>query len=82
MLKSLQQKLVLMFVMLITAIMIVIGTFIFNNVTSFYHTEFREQMLTIFNDSLVGQLNDAALSEDPVKNINIMPKKELVLILH
>lgn len=72
MLKSLQQKLVLMFVMLITAIMIIIGTFIFNNVMSFYHTEFREQMLTIFNESLVEQLDDAALSNEPVKNINII----------
>lgn len=61
-----------MFVLLITAIMIVIGTFIYNNVTSFYHTEFREQMLTIFDESLLEQLNDAALSGKPVENINVI----------
>ena len=72
MLKSLQQKLVLIFVLLITAIMLVMGTFIFNNVTSFYHTEFREQMAGIFNKSLLEQLNNAARSEDPVIGINVI----------
>ena len=74
MLKSLQQKLVLIFVLLITAIMLVMGTFLFNNVTSFYHKEFRNQMINIFDGSLVSQLEQAAQSENAVSDIEVIAK--------
>ncbi len=74
MLKSLQQKLVLIFVLLITAIMLVMGTFLFNNVTSFYHKEFRNQMINIFDVSLVSQLEQAAQSENAVSDIEVIAK--------
>lgn len=72
MLKSIQQKLVMIFVLLITAIMIVMGTFLFNNVTSFYHKEFRNQMLNIFDESLVSQLEKAAQSENPIEEMKVI----------
>ncbi len=72
MLKSLQQKLVLIFVLLITAIMLVMGTFLFNNVTSFYHKEFRNQMINIFDVSLVSQFEKAAQSENAVEDIVVI----------
>lgn len=72
MLKSLQQKLVIIFVLLITAIMLVMGTFLFNNVTSFYHKEFRNQMINIFDVSLVSQFEKAAESENPVNDIKVI----------
>lgn len=72
MLKSLQQKLVLIFVLLITAIMLVMGTFLFNNVTSFYHKEFRNQMINVIDSSLISQLENAALSDEPVSDMKII----------
>ena len=72
MLKSIQQKLVLIFVLIILAIMLVLGTFLFSAITNFYHTDFKSQMENTFNQDVIKQLEEAAKSENAVNDINVI----------
>lgn len=72
MLKTIQHKLILMFILIIIAIMTILGTFLYNNVSSFYHTEFTNAMTDVFSTGLVAQLESAAKSENPVDEMKII----------
>ncbi len=65
MLKSIQTKLVLLFILVIFSVMITVGTFIITNVTRFYYSDFLSQIGTaVFTDDFVSQLVDAAESKN------------------
>ncbi|MBQ4109280.1 MAG: HAMP domain-containing protein [Clostridia bacterium] len=72
MLKSIQQKLVLIFVLIILAIMLVLGTFLFSAITNFYHDDFKSQMENTFNQDVIKQLEEASKSENAVNDINMI----------
>lgn len=50
MFKSIQWKLVTMFVLLVVAVMIVVGTFLLKSVTNFYHNDFKNKMDHVFEN--------------------------------
>ncbi len=60
MFKSIQYKVVLIFVLLILSIIIVIGSFLLINIVNFYNTEFSVMMEQVFTDDLVYQLEKSA----------------------
>ena len=72
MLKGIQQKLVLIFVLIIIAIMSVLGTFLINNINVYYHTEFRTRISSTFNDVFIEQLENACSNEKPVEELEVM----------
>lgn len=72
MLKSIQQKLVLIFVLIILAIMLVLGTFLFSAITNFYHDDFKSQMENTFNQDVIKQLEEASKSENAINDINMI----------
>ena len=67
MLKSLQWKLVLVFMSLVVAIMLVLGVFLQGSVASFYCGKFSEKMEEAFTEQFIGELkslaSDATISE-------------------
>lgn len=70
MLKSIQSKLVLLFILVILAVMITAGTFIIGNVTQFYYNDFMSQMENTFDESFSEKLNDAVNSENKEEKLN------------
>ncbi|MBR5238955.1 MAG: HAMP domain-containing protein [Clostridia bacterium] len=65
MFKSIQTKLVLLFILVILSVMLTVGTFIITNVTRFYYTDFMSQIGTaVFTEEFVPQLTEAAESQD------------------
>jgi len=48
MFKSIQWKLVAMFVLIVISVMVVVGTFLINQVESFYHEDFQRQIENVF----------------------------------
>ncbi len=60
MFKSIQYKMVLIFVLLALAITTVIGSFTIVNIVSFYNKEFSVMMELVFNDDLIYQLKKTA----------------------
>lgn len=72
MLKGIQQKLVLIFVLIIIAIMSVLGTFLINNINVYYHTEFRTRASSTFTDVFIEQLSNACSNDKPVEEIEVM----------
>lgn len=59
MFKSIQWKLVTMFVILVLGIMVVFGTFLQERITVFYHNTFAQQMSIAFTTELTNQLHTA-----------------------
>ncbi|MBE7028691.1 MAG: cell wall metabolism sensor histidine kinase WalK [Ruminococcaceae bacterium] len=72
MLKGIQQKLVLIFVLIIIAIMSVLGTFLINNINVYYHTEFRNRVSSTFTGAFIEQLKSAGINENPVSEMEVM----------
>ena len=72
MFKGIQQKLVLIFVLIIIAIMAVLGTFLINNINIYYHTEFRTRTASTFTDSFKEQLENVCGNDRPVEEIEVM----------
>lgn len=69
MFKSLQWKLVTVFVLLVVAIMTVAGTFLVLRVSDFYHEMFAGEMADAFSQSFIKRLEDGSLTdENYVKN--------------
>lgn len=64
MLRSLHMKLVLVLVLLIVSVMAVVGTFLFNRVSSYYFDDFTEQMNSVFTPEFFNALKNAAEGED------------------
>ena len=56
MLRSIQWKLVLMFVLLIVAVMLVFGLFLQGRISAFYHNSFSQVMSQSFSAELTNQL--------------------------
>lgn len=72
MFKSIQWKLVTMFVILVLAIMIVFGTFLQERITVFYHETFMSEMNVVFLPELTDQLFKAEKAEnaaEALKNV-------------
>lgn len=69
MLKSIQWKLAAIFVLLVAAMMMVFGTFMQSQISSFYHNSFAEQMDTAFSAELTDILEDSAKGDDAVKKM-------------
>lgn len=69
MFKSLQWKLVMVFVLLVLAIMTVAGSFLVLRVSVFYHDMFASEMADTFSQSFLARLeNGAAVDTEFVKN--------------
>ncbi len=64
--KSIQTRLVLIFVLIILAIMLVLGTFLFNNITAFYHEDFQTQMEEVFTPDRIQQCYGCLNTENPL----------------
>ncbi|MBQ7792324.1 MAG: HAMP domain-containing protein, partial [Clostridia bacterium] len=61
MFKSIQTKLVLLFILVILSVMLTVGTFIVTNVTRFYYSDFMSQISTaVFTEDFIPQLEEAA----------------------
>ncbi|MBO4949427.1 MAG: HAMP domain-containing protein [Clostridia bacterium] len=63
--KSLNSKLVLIFIVFIIAVMATVGIFLMNSVFDFYTNDFSRQMEEGFNETTVDRLTDALLYENP-----------------
>ena len=55
--KSLQVKMVLIMTLLAVSLMLVVGTMLVNNVTSFYNNDFLRQVETFFDEETLKLLN-------------------------
>ena len=60
--KSLQVKMVLIMTLLAVSLMLVVGTMLVNNVTSFYNNDFLRQVETFFDEETLKLLNQAGQS--------------------
>ncbi|MBE7022580.1 MAG: cell wall metabolism sensor histidine kinase WalK [Ruminococcaceae bacterium] len=64
MFKSLQWKMVAVFVLLVLAIMSVVGTFLILSVTNFYHNMFAGEMDSVFTESFISQLAEGSTGDE------------------
>lgn len=62
--KSLNSKLVLIFIVFIISVMATVGIFLMNSVFDFYTDDFSRQMQDGFDENIVGSLTDALLYEN------------------
>lgn len=70
MFKSIQWKVLTVFVLLIISVMIVVGTFLLNSISFYYHNEFTSQMeKMVFTDDFVRLLEGAATGDDAVEKM-------------
>jgi len=73
MFKSIQWKVLTVLVLLILSVLIVVGTFLLNNISSYYHEEFRYQMENVvFTSDFVKQLEAAAISKSPLEDMRTL----------
>ena len=71
MLKSIQSKLVLLFILVILSVMLTVGTFIITNVTRFYYSDFMSQIETaVFTEEFIPQLSEAAEAENGAEKLS------------
>ena len=70
MLKSLQYKIVLIFVLLTISIITVVGSFMLVNIVNFYNEEFSVMMNRVFTDDLVYQLEESAKGENSLEKVS------------
>lgn len=70
MLKSIQYKIVLIFVLLTISIITVVGSFMLVNIVNFYNEEFFVMMDRVFSDELVYQLEQSAKTEQALESIS------------
>lgn len=71
MFKSIQSKLVLLFILVILSVMITVGTFIIGNVTRFYYSDFMSQIKPTISDAkFIEKLDDAVEAKVPLDKIN------------
>ncbi len=66
MFKSIQWKVLTVFLLLVVSVMLVVGTFLLTSISTYYHDEFRTQMeQTVFTTDFTAQLETAAASDAP-----------------
>ncbi|MBQ3038646.1 MAG: HAMP domain-containing protein [Clostridia bacterium] len=70
MLKGIQYKIVLIFVLLTISIITVVGSFMLVNIVNFYNEEFSVMMSKVFNDDLVYQLEQYANADNSLENVS------------
>lgn len=70
MLKSIQYKFVLIFVLLTISIITVVGSFMLVNIVNFYNEEFFVMMNKVFTDEFVFQLEQSAKTEQGLENVS------------
>ncbi|MDY3928255.1 MAG: ATP-binding protein [Clostridia bacterium] len=70
MLKSIQYKIVLIFVLLTISIITVVGSFMLVNIVNFYNEEFSVMMNKVFTDEFVYQLEQTAKTEDSLEKVS------------
>ncbi len=70
-LKSIQFKIVLIFVLLTVSIITVIGSFMLVNIVNFYNEEFSVMMNRVFTEEFVYQLEQLAKEENPLDSISM-----------
>lgn len=70
MFKSIQWKIIVIFVLLTISVMVVVGTFLLQNISSYYLNEFRDSMSEqVFNREFLNELTEAAEGEQPVEEM-------------
>ncbi|MCX7715286.1 MAG: cell wall metabolism sensor histidine kinase WalK [Clostridia bacterium] len=72
MFKSIQWKIVTMFVLLILSVITAIGSFLFINIAKFYNREFSSMMEQVFTEDFVEQLEKAAGAENDLSSLSGM----------
>lgn len=72
MFKSIQFKIVAIFVVLILTVTIVMGAFLTTNIVSFYHSEFSMMMERVFTDNFINEMSKTASLDDGVEALNRM----------
>ncbi|MDD6308029.1 MAG: ATP-binding protein [Clostridia bacterium] len=70
MFKSIQWKVLTIFIFLVVSVMVVVGTFLLDRISDYYHDEFRTQMEeAVFTDGFVNQLSNAAKEAAPLTDL-------------
>ncbi len=70
MFKSIQWKVIAIFLLLTMSVMIVVGTFLLQNISAYYHDDFATTLTTqAFTPSVRAELAGAALSDNPVAEL-------------
>ncbi len=68
MFRSIQWKIIAIFLLLTVSVMIVVGTFLLQNISSYYLNDFKNTMSEqVFSSSLKEDLEEAAASDEPVE---------------
>ncbi len=63
-------KLVLILVLLVTAVMVVVGTFMINQISVYYFNDFTEQMNSVFSAEVFDMLKEEARADNGAERIN------------
>ncbi len=70
MFKSIQWKIITIFLLLTLLVMIVVGTFLLQNISAYYHDDFATTLAAqAFTPSVCSELDAAAKSDDPIGEI-------------
>ena len=70
MFKSIQYRIVAIFVVLILTVTIVMGAFLTTNIVSFYHNEFSMMMERVFTDNFLNEMSKTASQENGAAALN------------
>ena len=68
--KTLNSKLVLIFIVFIIAVMATVGIFLMNSIYEYYNTDFVSQLDDAFDSAAADRINEALLYEDYPTKIN------------
>ncbi len=69
MFKSIQYKIVSIFVLLTLSLITIVGSFMIVNIVNFYNEEFFVMMDKVFNEKFVYELNQLAKGSEPLKSV-------------
>ena len=70
MFKSIQYKIIAIFVVLILTVTIIMGAFLSTNIVSFYHNEFSAMMEQVFTESFINEMSKTAVSESGASGVD------------
>lgn len=70
MFKSIQWKIIAIFLLLTLSVMVVVGTFLLQNISSYYHDDFATTIAAqAFTPSVTAELDNAAAGDNPLEDI-------------
>lgn len=69
MFKSIQYKIVSIFVLLTLSLITIVGSFMIVNIVNFYNEEFFVMMDKVFNEKFTHELNQLAKGDEPLKSV-------------